>query len=233
MPTTDHAIGSIGIIGGTGAEGRGLATRFALAGHPVTLGSRDAERAASAATTVTAALAGRTHAPVGGDTNEGAAEADAVVIAVPYAGHRETLAALAPRLAGRIVIDAVVPLRFDRGPYSIDVPDGSATEEAAALLPESHVIGAFHNLPAELLLDPAAALDADALVCGSDAAAKAAVMALAGEIAGVRPVDAGPLRFARFVEQLTVLLIGINGRYRATASPQFTGLPDRPPAARS
>ena len=223
MPTVSH---TIAIVGGTGPEGRGLATRFALAGHRVIIGSRKAERGAAAAQEVTAAIDRNGHGEVSGGTNEEAAtQADLVVITVPYDGHRATLESLRPLLAGKIVVDAAVPMLFDRGPRPIEVEEGSATEEAAAVLPESRVIGAFHNLSAEVLLDPQASVDADVLVTGNDAEAKSAVRALAEQIEGVRAVDAGPLRFSRFVENLTVLLIGINGRYRAHTGVRIAGLP--------
>jgi 8-hydroxy-5-deazaflavin:NADPH oxidoreductase len=218
----------IALIGGTGPEGRGLATRFALAGHTVVIGSRDAARATHAAVEVTARLqaAGHANLAVAGAANaDAAAGAELVVLAVPYEAQRTTLEALEPALAAKIVIDAVVPVRFERGPRPIEVPEGSAAEQAAALLPRSRVIGAFHTIAAETLLDPTAALHEDVLVTGDDAEAKALVRALAEEIAGVRTVDAGPLRYSRFVEGITVLLIGINGRYHAHAGVRIEGLP--------
>jgi NADPH-dependent F420 reductase len=150
---------------------------------------------------------------------------DIAVLVVPYEGHRQTIEGLAQALAGKVVVDAVVPLRFDRGPRPVAVEDGSATEEAAALLPDSRVVGAFHNLGAEALLHLDEPVDADVLVTGGDAEAKAVVRELAEQIAGVRAVDAGPLRFSRFVEGLTILLIGINGRYKAHTGVRVQGLP--------
>lgn len=219
----------IAIVGGTGPEGRGLATRFALAGHAVLLGSRDPARAVDAAEHVVEALAGREHGAVDGRSNADAVrEAELIVLTVPYEGHRGTLAVLrdtlGPELEGRILVDAVVPVRFERGPRPIEVPHGSATEEAAALLPGARIAGAFHNLPAEVLLAPDEPLDADVLVTATDAETRQVVMALAASIAGVRPVDAGPLRYSRFVEGLTVLLIGLNGRYKAHSGVRITGL---------
>jgi NADPH-dependent F420 reductase len=214
---------TIALVGGTGPEGRGLALRFAAAGHRVVIGSRQAERGTAAAEEVRATL-GR--GELSGATNEEAVgPADVVVVTVPYEGHRATLEALASRLAGKVVVDTVVPLRFERGARRVEVAAGSATEEAAELLPASRVVGAFHNLPAEVLLDPSARLDADVLVIGADAEAKALVSRLAEQIDGVRAVDAGPLRYARTVEDLTILLIGVNGRYKAHASVRLTGLP--------
>ena len=111
------------------------------------------------------------------------------------------------------MIDAVVPVYFEKGPRPIEVPAGSATEEAAFILPDSKVAGAFHNLSAEVLLDPDADLDADVLVTGSGAAKETALQ-LASEIKGARAIDSGPLRYSRFVEGITILLIGINSRYK-------------------
>lgn len=218
----------IALIGGTGPEGRGLATRFALAGHTVVIGSRDPGRAADAAAEVTARLQAAGHSNVlatGASNLDAATGAEVVVLTVPYEAQRATIEALAPALADKVVIDAIVPVRFERGPRPIDVPEGSAAEQAAALLPHSRVVGAFHTIAAETLLDPLAALHEDVLVTGDDAEAKALVRALAEEIAGVRTVDAGPLRYSRFVEGITVLLIGINARYHAHAGVRIEGLP--------
>ena len=221
----DARVHTIALVGGTGPEGRGLATRFALAGHRVVIGSRDAARGEAGAAEVLAGLGNRAHGAVSGADNATAvAEADLVVIVVPYAAHRSTLEGLREALTGKIVVDAVVPVVFDRGPRPVEVADGSATEEAAAILPASRVVGAFHNLAAEVLLDPDATVGADVFITGADAEAKQMVMALAGEIAGVRGIDAGPLRFSRFVEQITILIIGINGRYKAHTGVRVVGL---------
>jgi 8-hydroxy-5-deazaflavin:NADPH oxidoreductase len=217
---------TIALIGGTGPEGRGLALRFALAGHRVVIGSRRAERGAETARDLRAELSS---GDLTGTSNELAlADADIAVIVVPYEAHRATLEGLRERLAGKLVVDAVVPVRFERGPRPVDVPDGSATEEAAALLPESTVVGAFHNLAAEVLLDPDASVDADVLITGNAGAAKETVSLLAAQIRGARAVDAGPLRFSRFVEGLTILLIGINSRYKAHSSIRISGVEVRP-----
>ncbi|MGE3962170.1 MAG: NADPH-dependent F420 reductase [Dehalococcoidia bacterium] len=218
---------TIALVGGTGPEGRGLATRFALAGHTVILGSRDAARGAESGAELTAALgSGRVS---GADNAAAVADADLVVIVVPYNAHRATLEGLREALAGKTVVDAVVPVYFDKGPRPIDVPAGSATEEAAEILPDSTVIGAFHNLPADVLLDPQARIESDILVTGANGEAKDAVMALANQIEGCRAVDAGPLRFSRFVEGITTLVIGINGRYKAHGAVKITGIPDGKP----
>ncbi len=213
---------TIALVGGTGPEGRGLALRFAMAGHRVIIGSRQADRGASIAAELAAGLPA---ADLTGGSNEAAvAEADIVIVVVPYEAHRPTLEGLRDALGGKLVVDGVVPVRFERGPRPVDVPAGSAAEEAAQILPDSTIVGAFHNLAADVLLDPRRPVDADVLITGNDAEAKATVSRLAEQIEGARAVDAGALRFSRFVEGLTVLLIGINGRYKAHSSVRISGL---------
>lgn len=213
----------IGFIGGTGPEGRGLALRFAMAGETALIGSRDAARAAAAAQSVNALAVG---VDVAGALNEEVAErADIAFIAVPYAGHRATLNALRERLDGKIVVDVVAPLEFKRGEASaVLVEEGSAAQQAQISLPNSRVVGAFHNLSAEELLKPNAAIDADVIVCADDADAKSDIMALAETIAGVRAVDGGGLANSRYVEELTALLININRIYKAHSTIKIAGI---------
>ncbi|MGB6456923.1 MAG: NADPH-dependent F420 reductase [Streptosporangiaceae bacterium] len=222
-PAGDHSSVTslvVAVLGGTGDEGRGLARRLAMAGHRVIIGSRDGGRAAAAA------------AGLGGDllsglvNHEAAAEADVVIVAVPFEGHRVLLAALARPLAGKIVIDCVNPMGFDsRGAYALRVPEGSAAEQAAAMLPDSTVVGAFHHVPAGLLLDPAVpTVDMDVLVLGDVRAATDLVIAMAGEIPGMRGIYAGRLRNCGQVEALTANLVSINRRYSAHAGIRVTGV---------
>jgi hypothetical protein len=215
----DVATLTIGILGGTGDQGRGLARRFALAGHPVIIGSRSAERAAAAAQSLGAdpRIRGMTNA-------DAAAAADVVIVAVPWDGHGELLASLAAPLAGKIVIDCVNPLGFDqRGCYPLAVAEGSAAQQAAAVLPDSVVVGAFHHVSAVLLLDPAVhSVDLDVLVLGDDRQATDLVQALAARIPGARGLYAGPLRNCGQVEALTANLVSINRRYKAHAGLRVT-----------
>jgi NADPH-dependent F420 reductase len=208
----------IGILGGTGDQGRGLARRLAIAGHRVIIGSRDADRAKSAA----AGLAGQLLS--GGLNREAAAGADVVIAAIPWAGHRDLLAGLADELAGKIVVDCVNPLGFDdRGAYPMPVPEGSAAEQAAATLPASTVVGAFHHVSATLLLDPAVdRIDLDVLVLGDNREATDTVAAIADEIPGMRGIYGGRLRNCGQVEALTANLVSINRRYRAHAGLRIT-----------
>ena len=215
----DVASMSIGILGGTGDEGRGLAHRFALAGNPVIIGSRSADRAAAAAQGLGGELGIR------GMANADAAEsADVGIVAVPWDGHDALLASLAAPLAGKIVIDCVNPMGFDeRGAYPLPVAEGSAAQRAAALLPDSVVVGAFHHVSAVLLLDPAAdTVDQDVLVLGDNRQATDLVQALAARIPGVRGVYAGRLRNCGQVEALTANLVSINRRYKAHAGLRVT-----------
>ena len=210
----------VGVLGGTGDQGRGLAYRLATAGNPVIIGSRSAERAQSAA----AELGG---GRIRGLANEDAAsEADVVIVAVPWEGHKDLLASLARALDGKIVIDCVNPLGFDkRGAYPLRVPEGSAAQQAAEVLPDSWVVGAFHHVSAVVLLDPeVTTVDLDVMVLGDDREATDLVQALAGRIPGVRGVYAGRLRNCGQIEALTANLVSINRRYKAHAGLRVTDI---------
>lgn len=217
----DPAALTVAVLGGTGDQGRGLARRWGLAGQRVILGSRDAARAEAAA--------GELPGPVSGAANAGAARAgDVVVVAVPWQGHGELLAGLADELAGKVVVDCVNPLGFDRqGAYALPVAEGSAAEQAAQLLPHSRVVAAFHHVSAVVLLDETVdRVDTDVLVLGDDREATDLVQALAGRIPGLRGIYGGRLRNAHQVEALTANLISVNRRYKAHAGLRVTDLPD-------
>jgi hypothetical protein len=211
----------IGVLGGTGDQGRGLARRLSIAGHRVLIGSRDAGRASAAA----AELGG---GPLlgGGVNRDVAAEASIVIAAIPWEGHRDLLAALAEPLAGKIVVDCVNPMGFDKhGAFPLSVPEGSAAQQAAAVLPDSTVVGAFHHVSATLLLDPGVdRVDLDVLVLGDHRAATDLVIALAGEIPGMRGVYGGRLRNCGQIEAFTANLVSINRRYKAHAGIRITDI---------
>jgi hypothetical protein len=214
---------TLAFLGGTGDQGRGLARRFALAGHHVVLGSRQAERAEQAAAELRDTIANPDL--IDGATNDVAAtRADVVVIAVPWEGHESLIRAVASELSGKIVVDCVNPLGFDaQGAYALPVPEGSAAQHAAALLPDSTVVAAFHHVSAVLLLDPAvAAIETDVLVLGDDRAATDLVQALVDRIAGMRGIYGGRLRNAGQIEALTANLVSINRRYKAHAGLRVT-----------
>lgn len=218
---------TIGVLGGTGPQGKGLALRWAAAGLAVVIGSRDAGRAQSAASEL-AEQAGAQAGAISGADNAGcAAAADIVLVAVPWDGHDALLTSLREQLAGKIVIDCVNPLGFDKqGPFPLAVDEGSAAQQAAALLPDSRVTAAFHHVSAVTLADLSVTkIDLDVLVLGDDRAATDQVRALADTIPGVRGVFGGRLRNAGQVEALTANLIAINRRYRTHAGIRITDLP--------
>ena len=223
--TTSPAATVVGVLGGTGEQGRGLGRRLALAGYPVVLGSRDAVRAEAAALSLTTGGPEGGLAGVRGTDNASCASAAGVVIAaVPWAGHRALLAALRAELAGKVVVDCVNPLGFDRqGAFAIAVEEGSACQQAQAVLPDSTVVGAFHHLSAVLLLDPSVdRIDTDVLVVGDHREATDLVQALASSITGMRGIYAGRLRNAGQVEAITANLISVNRRYQAHAGLRVT-----------
>ncbi len=209
----------VGILGGTGAQGKGLALRLAAAGQPVVIGSRSADRAERAAAEIG-------HGARGADNAACARESDVVIVAVPWEGHRELLESLRAELAGKIVVDCVNPLGFDgKGAHVLPVPEGSAGQQAAAVLPESRVVVAFNHVSAELLGDPEVErVECDVLVLGDDREATDTVQALADRIPGLRGVYGGRLRNAGQVEALTANLISVNRRYKTHAGIRITGV---------
>ncbi len=213
----------IGIIGGTGKEGAGLAVRWAQSGHDVTIGSRDALRARAKATELSG-LAGRT---IGGMANRDAAvAADVVVLALPAVGLETTLGELKDACRGKVVISTVVPLSFGGGRLFTPPPHGSSAEEAQALLgPDARVVAAFHHIAAHELSAAGHDIECDLLLCGGDADAKKAVSEL-GSGMGLRAVDVGALTNAGPLEGITAVLATINRRYKLKNSGiKITGLP--------
>lgn len=203
----------VGIIGGTGEEGRGLALRWAMAGARVTIGSRSPERAKEAADELNG-VAG--HNPILWADNQAAvADADFALLTVPFEHAAATVEGLSGSLKpGAILIDITVPVSFEKGRVRyVEPPEGSASEHLQSRLPESiPLVAAFKTEPAHLLLDPSAALDCDVFVAGDSKEARARVMEAITFIKGLRPVDAGTIYSARTIERMTVMLIGINRR---------------------
>jgi NADPH-dependent F420 reductase len=220
-PTGFPADKTVAILGGTGPQGRGLARRFAAAGLKVVIGSRSADRAAATAGELTEATGGT----VTGAANVAAAEAgDVVLVVVPWDGHAALLKEIAPAVEGKVVVDCVNPLGFDKqGAYALEVEEGSATQQAAGILTGSTVVGAFHNVSAALLEDPeVASIETDVLVLGDSREATDLVQALANTIPGARGVYGGRVRNAHQVEALTANLISVNRRYKAHAGVRIT-----------
>ena len=212
------------MLGGTGAQGKGLALRWAKAGLKVVIGSRSAERAEKSAEELRAE-AGVDHV-TGADNLATATQADIVLIAVPWDGHADLVASLREALVGKIVIDCVNPLGFDKqGPFALPVEEGSAAQQTAALLPESRVTAAFHHVSAVSLADLSIeSVDMDVLVLGDDREATDVVRELAETVPGFRGVFGGRLRNAHQVEAFTANLIAINRRYKAHAGLKITDI---------
>jgi len=219
------SIEPIAFIGGTGRQGLGLALRFAAAGAPVVIGSRVAERAAAAAETVRTAVPG---ASVRGYENaEAVARSTRLVLTFPFGGLATFLAAGRAALAGKLVIDVIVPLAVRNGFFELAPVDGAASagELIQQTVPAARVVSAFKNHSAETLQDIAAPLEGDVVLCGNDAAARAEVAALVGLLPGLRAVDAGGIANARYLEAITALLLNLNRRHKARASIAILGLP--------
>jgi len=215
---------TIAILGGTGAQGMGLALRLARAGERLVIGSRVLERARDAAEKVRAAVP---DAQVEGRENlDAAVAAETVVLVLPVAGLEAFLERAAPVLAGKLVVDAMVPLAVRRRVAELvaisDAPSVSELIERRAL--GARVVCAFKNVPSDALRDLARPLAGDVLLCSDDDAARDRVAALVRKIPGLRPVDAGPLRLARYVEGVTALLVTLNIRHKALTSVAIVGL---------
>ena len=210
---------TIGVLGGTGPLGKGLARRWCAAGLRVVIGSRAAERAEAVASEIG-------DGATGAENFECAQSADLVVVAVPFDGHADLLKSVADATAGKVVVDVVNPMGFDKkGPYRLDVPEGSAAQQAQVLLPQARVVAAFHHVSAVLLNDPETPeIGMDVLVLGEERDDTDLVRALADAIPGMRGVYAGRLRNAGQVEALTANLIAINRRYKTHAGITVTGV---------
>jgi len=225
----------IAIVGGTGAEGSGLAYRLAKAGEHILIGSRDAARAQETARLLRERI-GSAAKIEGMDNISAAAACEVAILTVPFSG----AAALVKQLKsawklGTIVIDTTVPLAATIGGAAsrvLGVWQGSAAEQTQELLPAGvSLAAAFQNLGAEVLASDSP-VDCDVLVCSDDDKAKQAASELVAKIPGARALNGGKLENARIVESLTALLIGLNMRYKVHGSGiRFTGLPMKQPEA--
>ena len=216
------------IVGGTGALGFGLAVRLGRAGVPVVIGSRDPERAHQAVKRARERVPEGTFS--GAENAYALAEAEIVILSVPFRNQSETLTNLKQALSAEqhLLIDATVPLAAavsGKATRTLGVWQGSAAQQAQEMVPEGvRVVSAFHSVSAALLTDLDHPLDEDVLVCGDKRADKARVSELVDTITGLRAVDCGPLEMARIVEQFTPLLISINVRHKVRAGIKITGL---------
>jgi NADPH-dependent F420 reductase len=214
---------TIAVLGGTGAEGSGLAFRWALQGHDVIVGSRSVDKAIAAAAELNALLPERR---VRGAANvDAASEAQIVVLAVPYAAQLSTAQEVRVQLDGKILVDVTVPLA--RPVDRVQLPNGESAVLALqrALGAGVKVVSAFQNVSATHLKDPGHQIDCDVLVCGDDRDAREQVIGLARD-AGLRALHAGALANSAAVEAMTSVLIAINKHYKVRASGlRITGLP--------
>lgn len=214
----------LAFLGGTGPEGKGLALRLVLAGEATIIGSRDAGRAAAAAEELLRAAPG---ASINGANNADAAtQADVVFLTFPYEGLRPLLEQLQGSLHGKVVVNVIAPMRFQRGrgASAVAVEAGSAAQEAQELLPNSLVVAAFQNVSAEELQKPDTVMEGDVIVCSDHREAKDLVLDLVRKIHDLRPVDGGGLANAKYVEQITPLLLNINRIYKIHAGIKIVGL---------
>lgn len=226
MTDSDSTLITVGIIGGTGKEGSGLAMRWALNGYRVLIGSRDAEKAVARAEELNGQIGGEYITGV--SNTDAVLQADLVVLTVPYSAHQDTLAGLKDPLQGKVLVDVSVPLQPPKV-RQVFVPEGKAAAlEAQALLGEGvRVVSAFQNTSSSKMSNPDLPIDCDVLVTGNDADAKADVMRLV-EAAGMRGVDAGPLENAVAAEALTAVLLHINKTYGIKGSGiRITGLENK------
>jgi 8-hydroxy-5-deazaflavin:NADPH oxidoreductase len=218
----------IGIIGGTGDQGKGLALQWARAGYEIIIGSRDPAKAQAAAAEI-ASITGPTRNVSGASNAAAAQDSGIVVLTVPVAAQIATLKDIREHLkAGTLLVDVTVPLEpaiGGRPGRMLGIWAGSAAEQCAELAPPGvEVISAFHNVSASLLADLGHSVECDVLVCGDSKASKERLKELVDVIDGCRFVDAGPLSNSRTVEAMTALLIGINIRYKTHAGVRITGV---------
>ena len=214
----------VGILGGTGPAGRGVAVRLADAGIRVTVGSRDAERAAH----IVAELEDKVPevaAMIEGADNAGAAAAELVVVATPWDSVVPTVRALREPLAGKVVISmANALIREGKEMLPLVPPRGSVAAAVQAALPDSLVAAAFHHLPASEKENLDSGLEADVLVCSDHPAATTATVGLVEQIRGLRPLDAGSLNQAAAIEAFTAVCITLNIRHKARSTLRLSGI---------
>jgi 8-hydroxy-5-deazaflavin:NADPH oxidoreductase len=215
------------IVGATGALGFGLAIRIGRAGVPIVIGSRDAGRAQEAVQRAAEKVPSGSFS--GAENTEAIQGAEIVILSVPFRNQSENLTNLKEALRpGQLLVDATVPLAAavsGKATRTLAVWQGSAAQQAQEMVPDGvRVVSAFHTVSAALLTDLDHELDEDVLICGDKRADKQELAALVRQIAGLRPVDCGPLEMARIVESLTPLIISINVRNKVRAGIKITGL---------
>lgn len=228
--TSSEVRETLGIIGGTGPQGRGLAARWAHAGHIVHIGSRTIQKAQAAVDDVRARI-GDEPEVVAGTNLEVAVAAEIIIVAVPYEAQTEALPELADAIGDKVVCNVVNPMVFDdKGPKAVRVDAGSAAEECQELLPRARVVSSFHDVSSRRLLRVDEAINTHVLICGDDDDASHRVAHLASRIEGMWGVNCGPLRNSEYIENVTPLILWINKHYNIQAGLLIDGI-ERDPAA--
>ncbi len=212
---------TVGILGGTGPAGRGVALRLASAGYEVAIGSRDAERAYEIASRLEPRGTGKVH----GVSNLDAAKCEIVIIATPWESTLETLQPLAGELADKILVSMVNAMQKEgREMRPIFPAAGSCAQEIAALLPNARVVTAFNHLPAGQMEDLDSGLDADVILCGADNESMAEVAEMVSTMPGLHAIEAGSLALAGTIEAFTSVCISVNIRNKAHSYVKLEGL---------
>ena len=215
----------LAFLGGTGPEGKGLAMRLAIAGESIVIGSRDGDRAAATAAELRGMIDG--HVSIEGTDNLNAARhSEVIFLTVPYDAQRPLLEQLNGTLDGKIVINVIAPMTFERGAgaRAVTVEAGSAAQESQELLPNSFIVSAFQNVSAEELLDQAVNMEGDVIICSNDTSAKELAFDLTNKIPTLRPIDGGGLANSNYVEQITPLLVNINRIYKIHSGIRIVGV---------
>jgi len=197
----------IAVLGGTGSLGKGLVLRLASLGYDIIVGSREREKAEDKAREYGDLIGVKIR---GLDNRRASAECDIAIVTIPWKFAFETVMGLREELANKIVVSPIVPMeKTETGFVYVNLPEGSAAERIASILPNSRVVSAYHNIPARKFADLNAKFEWDIAVCGDDEDAKKTIMDITNEIEGLRALDAGCLSNSRIVESLTPLLINI------------------------
>jgi 8-hydroxy-5-deazaflavin:NADPH oxidoreductase len=214
----------IGILGGTGPAGSALAARLAVAGFETTIGSRSADRAKEIVDTMQERWSDR-DLRIDPADNDGAAEADVVVVATPWDGAAQTAASVEGKLRGKVVISmANALIRIGKEFQPLVPPRGSVAASIQAALPESHVAAAFHHVPAKELGDLDHAIESDVLICSDHPSATEVTSGLVAKIPNMRPLDCGQLSLATPIESFTAVLLQLNVRYKTRVAVKFTSI---------
>ena len=220
----------IGILGGTGPAGSGLAVRLVAHGHEAVIGSRSEERAAGRVEELRSTWSGRVDGLSAGD-NATAAAAELVVVATPWDGAGPTTRSVAEQLEGKVVLCMANALtRVGHEFMALIPPRGSVAAAVQAAAPRSFVVAALQHVPAKELGDLDHPVESDVLVCSDHPDAKRTCMELLAELDDMRPLDAGDLTQAATIEAFTAVLLQLNVRYKTRAAVRLTGI-DRDPLA--